>query len=66
MQATESRFTGWHRLTRSHAWRKLVESESEAECWDLLNSRVDGGDMKVLPTGQHPLDQAGQKGSGDR
>ncbi len=56
MEASESRFTGWHRPSRGHPWRKLVESESEAECWELLNARVETGDMKVLLTGQHPLD----------
>ena len=57
MEASESKFTGWHRLSRSHAWHRLVEAESEAECWKLLNARVEGGDMRVMPTGQHPADR---------
>ena len=39
MEASESKYTGWHRLSRSHTWHRLVEAESEAEC---LERRPEG------------------------
>jgi len=48
------RFTGWHRPSPSRPWQRVVEAESDAECWDLLNASVDVGEIAVTEGGNHP------------
>lgn len=58
MQANETpTWIGWHRPSSAHPWRICAEADSEADCRDLLETRFDGGEMKVLPAGKHPLDR---------
>jgi hypothetical protein len=45
--ADTAAFAGWHRRGAGFAWRRLVEAESEAEAWVLLDALVFGGDKFV-------------------
>ena len=60
----EGRFIGWHRPNAGQPWRKAVAAESEAECSDMLEAEVEGGQTAVLPAGKHPLDHGGESPRG--
>jgi hypothetical protein len=40
-------FAGSHRRGTGCPWRRLVDAESEAEAWALLDALVQGGDKFV-------------------
>lgn len=54
-ETTTRLYAGWHRPGPSRPWRKLVEADDRGECHDLVCARVDGGEVRVLPAGEHPL-----------
>jgi hypothetical protein len=47
-------FTGWHRRSSAHPWRRTVQSEDENECWAMLLTAITGGDATVLPSHRDP------------
>ncbi len=59
MDINEVKYVGWHRPGPGRPWQRVVAAATEEQCLDLVTARVDSGDVKVLPEGQHPLGSAG-------
>jgi hypothetical protein len=61
MDQAASRFVGWHQPHVGRPWKKVVETETEEECRRLLETRCEGGVVKVMPVGAHPANANPQK-----
>ena len=59
-------FTGWHRPGVAYPWRRIVQAESEDECWCMLIAAIQGGDLTVTASHRDANERQPDYASGSR